>query len=69
MTLFFWFSKKPQIRYIWKMKYAKTKKETPSQNPFLTDQADALWEVLDKGGTPVTKQEILEKMKSMKSKR
>jgi len=38
----------------------------PSFNPFLTPEADKYWEKLDKEGTPVTKEELLERMRRAK---
>jgi len=35
----------------------------PSFNPFLTPEADKYWEKLDKEGTPVTKEELLDRIR------
>jgi hypothetical protein len=38
------------------------------ENPFLTDKAGAIWEKLNKGGKRISKEELLERSKSLKKK-
>jgi hypothetical protein len=45
------------------------KEEHHYDNPFLTDKADDLWRQLDKGGKPISKEELLERIKARKEKR
>jgi len=47
---------------------AKSKQENKDSqvNPFLTDRADKLWEIIDRGGKPVTKEELLNRIRKIK---
>jgi hypothetical protein len=38
-------------------------------NPFLTEKADELWRQLDKGGRPVSKEELLRRLNRNKNKK
>ena len=50
------------------MPKVEAKTEYNNENPFLTDKADALWERLDKGGKPLSKEELLKRAKALKDK-
>jgi len=50
------------------MSKSKTRKNNPP-NPFLTPQADALWERLDKQGKPVSKAELLRRARELRKKK
>lgn len=39
---------------------------TTNSNPFLTPQANALWEKLDKEGKPVSKEELKKRIEELK---
>lgn len=45
------------------------KKERENLNPFLTDKAKELWEKLDKSGSPVSKEELINRAKDLKKKK
>jgi len=43
-----------------------TPKEDFTANPFLTDQADKLWKKIDEGGKPISKEELLKRIRKIK---
>lgn len=43
--------------------------EHSPDNPFLTDKSDELWARLNKEGKPVSKEELLKRVKALKEKK
>lgn len=45
-----------------------TDKKENESNPFLTERAEFLWRKLDKGGAPVSKEELLKRAQDLRKK-